>query len=139
MQSWRRMCRQRDTVRRAQRPDAQELGHPRAPRGVRLQYVNGSPFEHPSEVHEIVTVLAGGDIHARRRAITYQSHSVEIVRRYGLLEPTDAVPGETLSESERLFSRVRPICVDVELRGPADRLARDADALDVRCRFAADL
>ena len=48
--------------------DAEPLGDPGTAPNICLQHVDGTGFEHALEVHEVVAVLAGGDIERQRLA-----------------------------------------------------------------------
>ena len=128
---------ERDVEGVAERRRTEESGDPAAPRRVGLEHVDGFRFEHPPEIHRVVAILAGGDSHARRRAVAQQMQALEIVGRDGLLEPRDVGMRKCLCKGERLLPLVGAIGIHEEF-GVSDRIARGANALDVSLRLAPD-
>src|SRR3954454_453138 len=133
------MRRERYRPRLADRRRLYESGDAATAGGVRLQYVDGSGRNHLIKVHELVAVLAGRDLHRRRRAVAKQAQTFEIVRRHRLLEPADAGCRKDFRLLQRELPRIRAVGVDEKLGVAADRIARGGATFAVRARIASDL
>ena len=106
----------------------QEPRNPRASRSVGLEHVHR--LKHPAEVVEVVTVLAGGNLHARGGVISDQTQPFEIVGGDRLLEPNHAEVRELFGEAQRLLAGVGAVGVHEQLR-LTDGLAGSADTRKV--------
>ncbi len=131
VQGRRRVRRQVNVVRFAERGDAKELRESRATRGVGLHDIDGSGFDHPSKVNEVISVFAGRDVHARRRAIAQQAQACQIVRRHRLFEPRHPERREPHGLFECELAVIRAVRIDKQRGFCADRRARRANAIEV--------
>ena len=59
--------RKRDRPSGTQRGGLHESADPAATRRIRLQHVDRLGVEHPPKIERVVAVLAGGNVHSRRR------------------------------------------------------------------------
>ncbi len=139
MQSRRSVRRQRQLEGVAQRVGHEEPGKARAARGVRLQHVGSTPQHQLAEVAHVVGVFARRHLDRGRHPVAHQAHALDVVRGHRLLEPADAERRASLGEGQRLLARQGAVGVDEKADTVADRLARDAHALEIAPRFSPDL
>ena len=66
------MCGERDMERFAQRRDFEQSGESAATGGVRLQTIDRARFQHAAKISWGITILAGGDLHSGRCAISQE-------------------------------------------------------------------
>lgn len=71
----------------AQRAGKVKADDPAAMGDVRLQDVHGGGLQHPTEIVDSVSVLAGGDVHAGGLAVRGAAQSVEIIPEIRLPKP----------------------------------------------------
>src|SRR6185312_5135121 len=75
------MAGQIDVMRVGERGDSKEARDPAAACYVGLDNVYRAGFEHVPVIIDLIAVLAGGDIHAGRRALPQEPKAFEIVGR----------------------------------------------------------
>jgi len=98
--------------------------------GIRLEDIHCPRLEHAAEIGQIIAILASGNFHSGRDALTQEVQAFEILRGDWLLKPTNVKLREYLRLPEGFLARVGAISVDEQTRvSPiASRAAR------TRCR-----
>src|SRR5205085_4907824 len=87
---------------------------------IRLKNIDRTRLEHVFEVRRIETVLPGSYRHSRRRAVSNQTQTWQVVRRDWFLEPAHVMIRESLGKFQSLLAIVSPIRIDEKIRGGAD-------------------
>ena len=106
------MARHIDVMGLAESCDLQERRVAAAAGNVRLLHVDGAGGQHPSEIVDVVSIFAGGDVHAGRGAPADECEAGQIIRRNGLLEPA-YVPlrREAVRQGQGLPGAQSAVCV----------------------------
>ena len=137
MQGGRAVSRQIDVMGLAQCRGLHKAADAAAARHVGLQHIDRGQREQAAKIVEVVTILAGGDVHPGWRALAHQREAGKIIRVHRLFEPPNVVFGNALGQRQSLFGRERAIGID-EQAGLADRGTCSGDPLWVARRVAAN-
>ena len=118
-------------MRFAQNHRLKKSGAAAATGRIRLQDIHRAGREHAFEISNVVTVLAGRDVHPGRAVVAHHAQAWQIVGGNGFFEPADVEFRKGVSKFECLFPRIGSVRVDEELRSPP------VPQRPVRCRLAA--